>query len=159
MKINSKKKHYADKLVTPLYLFKLCQKRWGIKCNIDTCATEKNRKCRRFISKQQDFLKQWNFKKTDVLWGNFPHSQNRVFVKHISEVCKKIGCRAVLLLPINTLCSDYAEKYILPYVKISRKIIIKGRHKFLSPIALKVSKEPSVNGYVTVFYNKRRLKC
>lgn len=158
MKIKSKKKHYADNLTTPRHIFKLCQKIWKVKCNIDVCATKKNRKCRRFISKNQDFLKQFKFSPKDVLWGNFPHSQNSKFVKHTQLVCKENNCRAVLLLPINTLCSTYAKKHLLPYVEISRKIILTGRIQFLNPKTLRPSRYNSVNGYVTVFYNKRKRK-
>ena len=156
MKIKSKIKHYADNLVTPDYIFKLCQKRWRVKCNIDSCATKKTRKCKRFISKEQDFLKQFNFKKTDTFWCNFPHSMNKQFVKHIAHLHFNIGCRAVLLLPINTLCSTYARYYILPYAEINNKIIITGRIKFLDPKTLKPSKYNSVNGYVTVFFGKHK---
>lgn len=156
MIIKSKKKHPMDNLATPKYLFNLCQKRWRVKCNIDCCANKKNKKCRRFITKKQNFLKQFKFKRTDVLWGNFPHSQNKHFVKHTFDLWRNIGCRFVLVLPINTLCSEYALKYILPYVEISRKIIITGRHKFLSPRSQKESKLNSVNGYVTIYYGRRK---
>ena len=159
MRINSKKKHPMDNFVTPKYLYKLAASRWGVKCTIDVCATKDNKKCRRFISKKQNFLTMpfSYFKNTDVLWCNPPHSQSKYFVERIYQIWKKVGCAANLILPINTLCSEYAEKYILPYVKFSRKIIIKGRHKFLSPRALKITAEPSVNGYVTVFYPRRKI--
>lgn len=151
MKINNKKKHYADKLVTPRYLFKLCQKIWNVKCNIDVAADSKNKKCRRYISKEKDFLKQLKFKPTDILWGNFPHSEQKYFVIHMVKVCKLNNCRALLLLPINTLTSSYAKKHLLPVIKFEKKMIIEGRHKFLTPRSLKVSKEPSVNGYVAAY--------
>lgn len=156
MKINNKKKHYADKLVTPKYLFKLAQKKWNIKCNIDVAADIKNRKCRRFISREKDYLKQFKFNSKDILWCNFPHSKQKQFVIHTVKICKLNNCRALLLLPINVLTSSYAIKYLLPVLKFEKKMIIEGRHKFLSPIALKVSKEPSVNGYVAAYIPHRR---
>lgn len=150
-----KKKNYANNLSTPKHLFKLCQKRWRVKCNIDVCATPLNRKCRRYISKRQNFLKQFNFKRTDILWCNFPHAENYKFVKHLAEIIKNCGCKGLLLIPINTLTSDYAEKYLFPYVEISKKMIIKGRHRFLNR-AQKPSKEISVNGYVTLLAKRRK---
>lgn len=149
-----RKKNYADKLVTPKYLFKLCQKIWNVKCNIDVAADINNKKCRRFIDKQKDFLKQFDFKSTDVLWCNFPHSKQKKFVIHVVKVCKKNNCRALLLLPINVLTSTYAKKYLLPIIKFDKKMIIEGRHKFLTPKSLEVSKEPSVNGYVCAYIPK-----
>jgi len=156
MIINHKKKHYADNLTTPKYIFKKCQKIWKVKCNIDSCATEKNKKCRRFISKKQNFLKQNYFKKTDILWCNFPHSKNKQFVKHAYYLWRNTGCRFVLLLPINTLCSTYARKFILSYVEISKKIILTGRIAFLNPYTLRPTRQNSVNGYVTVYYGRRK---
>jgi phage N-6-adenine-methyltransferase len=155
MKINNQKKHYADKLVTPKYLFNLSQKKWKVKCNIDVAADRNNKKCRRYISKEKDYLKQFKFKRTDVLWGNFPHSKQKEFVIHTVKVCKLNRCRALLLLPINVLTSAYAVKYLLPVIKFEKKMIIKGRHKFLTPRSLKVSSEPSVNGYVAAYIPKR----
>jgi len=158
MIIKHKKKHYADNLTTPKYVFKKCQKIWGVKCNIDCCATKKNKKCRRFISKKQNFLKQFHFKKTDILWGNFPHSKNKQFVEHAYYLWCNIGCRFLLLLPINTLTSIYAKKFILPNVEISKKIILTGRIAFLNPYTLRPTRQNSVNGYVTIFFNKRKKK-
>ena len=156
MIIKSKKKHYADKLVTPKYLFELCQKIWRVKCTIDVAADRRNRKCKRFIDRDTDFLKQNKFKSKEILWGNFPHSKQKEFVIHVSQVCKKNGCGALLLLPINTLGSTYAKKYLLPYIKFEKKMIITGRHHFLSPIALNVSEQPSVNVYVAAYIPRRR---
>jgi hypothetical protein len=151
MIIKSKKKHYADKLVTPKHLFKLCQKIWRIKCNIDVAADKNNKKCRKFIDKKKDFLKQFKFKSTDVLWFNFPHSKQKEFVIHLVKVCKLNNCRALGLLPINVLTSSYAIKHLVPVIRFEKKMLIEGRHKFLTPRSLKVSKEPSVNGYVAVY--------
>ena len=157
MKINNKKKNYADNLSTPKYIFKKCQKIWGVKCNIDVCATKQNRKCCRFISKKENFLNRIRFKRSDIFWGNFPHSKNKQFIIHTFKLWKMIGCRAVLLLPINTLCSTYARKYILPYVHISKKNILTGRITFLRPRSQKPSEYGSVNGYVTIYYGRRKL--
>ena len=157
--IKSKKKNYADSLSTPGWLKRLGEKRFKIKCTIDLAATERNHKCRRFITPQKDFLKQLEmFKHMDVLWGNFPHSENYKFVRHTWEIYKKIGCRILLLMPINTLTSRYAKKYILPYIKFDRRMIIEGRINFLKPISQKESKLNSVNGYVFCYYPKRSLK-
>lgn len=155
---NGKNRHYADKLVTPKYLFKKAQKIWNVKCNIDVAANKRNKKCRRFIDKKKDFLKQFNFKPTDILFGNFPHSKQKEFVIHTCKVVKICKCRAVLLLPINVLGAAYAKKYLLPLIKFEKKMIITGRHHFLSPIALKVSKQPSVNVYVAAYIPNRKNK-
>jgi len=155
---NGKKKNNMDKLATPNYLFKKSQKIWNIKCNIDVAADKNNKKCRRFIDKKKDFLKQFKFKSTDILWCNFPHSKQKIFVTHVVKVCKLNKCRALLLLPINVLTATYAKKYLLPVIKFEKKMIIEGRHKFLTPRSLKVSSEPSVNGYVSCYIPNRRSK-
>lgn len=156
IKSKKRKNHYADKLITPRYLFKKAQSIWKVKCNIDVAATKENKKCRRFISKEENYLKQFNFKSTDILWCNFPHSKQKEFVIHTVKVWKKCRCRAILLLPINVLGSSYAKKYLLPYIKFQKKMIITGRHHFLSPIAQNISKQPSVNVYVSAYLPKRR---
>lgn len=160
MIINKKKKNYADSLSTPEWLFKLGEKRYRIKCNLDLAANNNNSKCEYYIDKDIDFLSTSpeEFTKSDILFGNFPHSKNYLFVKHTSEIYKKVGCRILLLLPINTLCSNYAKKYILPYIKFDRRMIIQGRIKFLNPISQKESKLNSVNGYVFCYYPKRSIK-
>ena len=155
MIIKSKKKHYADKLVTPPHLFKLAQKIWNVKCNIDVAADKNNKKCNRFIDKKKDFLKQLKFKSTDILWFNFPHSKQKQFVIHLVKVCKLNNCKALGLLPINVLTSTYAINHLIPVMKFEPKMLIQGRHKFLTPISLKVSKEPSVNGYIACYIPKR----
>ena len=159
MIIKSKKKNYADSLSTPVWLFKLGEKTYKIKCNIDVAATNKNSKCKLYIDRKVDFLSTTPevFKHSDILYGNFPHSKNYLFVKHMTEIYKKVGCRILLLLPINTLCSSYARKYILPFIKFDKRMIIQGRIKFLNPISQKESKLDSVNGYVFCFYPKRSL--
>lgn len=153
MIIQKKKNHYADKLSTPKETFKQCEKIWRVKCNIDTSADKRNKKCRRYITKEQDYLTKTDFKRTDILWGNFPHSQNGKFVEHTFNLWKSIGCRAVLLLPVNTLCSNYGKRFILHKAKIA---ILTGRIKFLRPISQKDSEFNSVNGYVTIYYGRRR---
>ena len=155
---NGKVKHNMDKLATPDYLFELGQKIWGVKCNIDVAADKNNRKCKRFIDKKKNFLKQFKFKSTDVLWWNFPHSNQKEFVLHLVQVCKSNDCQALGILPINALTSSYAINYLLPVIRFEKKMLIKGRHKFLTPRALNPSKEPSVNGYVSVYIPNRKNK-
>lgn len=156
---NGKVKHPMDNLATPTYLFKLAKKIWNVKPNIDVSASKHNRKCRRYIDKKKNFLLQFKFKPRDVLWFNFPHSEQKHFVIHLVRVCKLNRCRALGILPINALTATYAIKHLVPVMKFEKKMLIEGRHKFLTPRSLKISKEISINGYVAVYIpNRKRSK-
>jgi len=156
--IKTKKFNYADNLSTPKDIFKLCENRWKVKCTLDVCATNLNHKCRRFITKNTDFMKVRYIKSNEILWFNFPHSKNYKFIKHLCELYLKSNFRAIGILPINVLTSNYAQKYIIPYIVPNlKKMIIQGRISFLNK-AQKKSKHNSVNGYVTVYYPRRNKK-
>lgn len=153
-KKGKRKIKYADSLATPDPTFDLCQKIWNVKCTLDLTATELNTKCKKFITPQQDFFKVVSVDSNEVLWGNFPHSKQKEFVEHAFNIWINSNCQMLLLLPINTLCSNYAKKFILPWIDFDKKMILTGRIAFKNRRG-KISKHNSVNGYVCVFYPRR----
>jgi phage N-6-adenine-methyltransferase len=154
MLIKFKKKNYADSLSTPRKIFRYCERKWRVKCNLDVCATKKNRKCRAFFDRRRNGLnRRWKNqrRRRTVVWCNPPHSQTKNWIKIAYYEWKNFKTRTVGLIPINTLCSSYGKKYILPHAKFH---IITGRINFLNPRTQRPSKLNSVNGYVTIYYSR-----
>lgn len=147
-----------ENLSTPDNIFSKCMKIHNTWSDLDLCATSKNSKCDHFFREDEDSLKQsWQFFCYGSLWCNPPHKQTKKF---IIKACKEFlksnrKLKIVFLIPINTLTSNYAKQYILPYVKISNKNILTGRIKFLCEYCGTPTKLNSVNGYVTIIYANR----
>ena len=82
-------------------------------------------------------------------WCNPPHSKNEEFVKKAHEQWKKHNINIMMILPANSLCTNYAEKLIHPYAEyhpINRKFC-----KFLHDGK---KKDSSRNGYFVVIWRK-----
>lgn len=139
-------------LTTPVSTFIECEDYWNLKLNFDLCATRHNTKCNLFYDEKINFF---NIKKLNPHFNYFenpPHDKTKFFVEHTYHLWKTSNCNIVVLLPINTLTSTYARKYILPFCKIQ---ILTGRIHFLCNNCFKPTKDPSVNGYVSVLYAKK----
>lgn len=153
MKIKTQSNHYADNLTTPIEIFRKCQKIWNTECTLDVCATKNTTKCNDYFSIKDNGLKQeW---KSKCIWCNPPHSQTGLWVKKAYEQWIKHNIRIIMLLPVNTLTSNYFKKYAMPYIKFQKKMIL-SRINFLNPRTNKPSKYNSVNGYMTIFYERRK---
>lgn len=155
MIINHKKNNYADRLSTPDNEFIKCKKLWKIKCDLDVCAEISNTKCFWYYNKKHNGLKQpWGGYN---IWCNPPHSQTKAWVIKAFYEWKTSNINILMLLPINTMTSNYFKQFALPYIQFKRKMIL-NRINFLDYKTQKPSKFNSVNGYVSVFFKKRRSK-
>ena len=153
MRINNKKAHH-DNFVTPKLNFKQCQKIWHTKCNLDVCATKESSMCGRyFYDKKDDGLFQsW---KGYIVWCNPPHSQTKKWIIKAFQEWNDHNIKIVMLIPINCMTANYFKAFALPWIEFKKEMIL-SRIRFLNPKSLKPSKFNSVNGYVTIFYNKRK---
>lgn len=153
----------GDELITPDDIVKQCLKIHGFNfITLDICADQNNTKADMFISKRINALtRNWIVKKQKktnkdfVIWVNAPHSQNKEFVEKACEQWQRCDMNIVMLLPVNTLTSNYAKKFIHPFCDISWKMFL-GRIKFIDPRTNLPSAYNSVNGYATICFKSKR---
>lgn len=141
-----------NSLTTPNDIFTRCNLIWNVSCNFDLCADHKNTRCAVYYHKKIDLFNIKRLNTNFTYWFNPPHDQIKQFVEHIFNLWRRSNVQIIGILPINTLCSNYASKYILPFAKYQP---LTGRIKFLCPNCFEPTKLNSVNGYVTIFYDKR----
>jgi len=165
MIINHNKKSVMDSFSTPEEIYKRCCKIWKLEPTLDVSATRENTKCLYFLTEKLDSLKiDWipykylgdinnkNHTFNKVIWCNPPHSKTKDFVKKAFTQWQKYNLDIIMLLPLNTLSSNYANEFLIPFTKIN---FLTGRIKFIDPEINLPSKYPSVNGYFTCLYPKR----
>ncbi len=134
----------SDEWETPQELYDYLCKKYKIKPELDVAANRTNTKCLAWSELAFDI--HWC---RDV-WCNPPHSKNEAFVRKAFNEWDKHNINIMMILPANSLCTNYAEDYILPYAKyhpINRKycnFLHKGE-----------SKDHSRNGYFVVIWRKR----
>lgn len=108
---------------TPNEIFEPLQKEFDLQ--LDVCATHENHKCKKFMTKEIDGLKQaWN----ENFWMNPPFGREiKKWVQRAYEQSEKHNVTGVLLLPVrcNTL---WWHKYIIDTKAEVR--FLKGEIKF-----------------------------
>ena len=145
----------SDEWETPNELFNFLIIKTGIKPKIDVCATYENRKCPahfgfdNFDKTIQDGLNTQWFADS---WCNPPHSLTGKFVEKAYRENKENNIKILMLIPANTMSSNYFHEYVLNNVRASY-FPIKGRIKFLQNG--KESKFISRNAYICVVFNHR----
>lgn len=91
---------------------------------LDPCATEKNTKCKKYYTKDQDGLQQdWS---NNVVFVNPPYSQAKEWVQKCYWESKNKGVKVVMLIPART-DTRYFHDFIYGKAEIR---FIKGRLKF-----------------------------
>ena len=145
----------SDEWETPNELFNFLIGKTGISPKIDVCATYENRKCPahfgfdNFDKTIQDGLNTQWFADS---WCNPPHSLTGKFVEKAYRENKENNIKILMLIPANTMSSNYFHEYVLNNVRASY-FPIKGRIKFLQNG--KESKFISRNAYICVVFNHR----
>ena len=145
----------SDEWETPNELFNFLISKTGISPKIDVCATYENRKCPahfgfdNFDKTIQDGLNTQWFADS---WCNPPHSLTGKFVEKAYRENKENNIKIIMLIPANTMSSNYFHEYVLYNVRASY-FPIKGRIKFLQNG--KESKFISRNAYICVVFNHR----
>jgi len=151
----------SDEWETPQELFDYLCEKYKITPRLDVASTMENRKCQYFIDDEVDALEhEWlvNYfmdkgvlldgTKVDV-WCNPPHSLTEIFVKKAYEQWAKHNINIIMIIPANSMCTNYAEEAILlsaEYHPINRrfcKFLYKGEKK-----------DSSRNGYFVVIWRK-----
>ena len=143
----------SDEWETPPNLYThLCNK-YTIHPYLDVAANKKNSLCRWYHENalEEDWIihDELEMEVQDV-WCNPPHSHNESFVKKAYEQWSKYNMNVMMILPANSLCTNYAENWIYPFTEyhpINRKYC-----KFLYQGE---EKDSSRNGYFVVIWRKR----
>ena len=145
----------SDEWETPQELYDhLCDK-YELKPNLDVACTWENSKCVAGChwDLETDGLEcDWalsEFKNESIVWCNPPHSLNEEFVIKAYGEWSKHNINIMMILPANSMCTNYAEHLIQPYAEyhpINRKFckfLYKGEKK-----------DSSRNGYFVVIWRK-----
>ena len=137
----------SDEWETPQELFdSLCSK-YNFEPIGDVCATSQNKKCNNYFAKEEDALEQgWWY----TNWCNPPHSLSEEFVRKAHSSFRKEKFETMMILPANSLCTNYAEQCIedkAEYHPINRKYC-----RFLYNGE---TKDHSRNGYFVVIWRLR----
>lgn len=138
----------SDEWETPFALFDFICEKTGITPKIDVCATRENRKCGTFYSMSTNGLEQEWF--ADV-WCNPPHSLTGKFVEKADYEYQKRNINILMIIPANTVSSEYFHKYI--YEKGRAFFPIRGRIRFYNNG--KPSQHISRNAYLGIVWKKK----
>ena len=104
-----------DDWETPQALYDKLDTEFGF--TVDVCATQRNAKCQRFFSPEQDgLLQDW---RGEIVWCNPPYSTRLqdAFVRKAYESTRDPGTTVVALLPARTDTKRF-HQYILDKAEI-----------------------------------------
>ena len=136
-----------DEFETPRKLFdSLCLKH-SIFPTLDIAATERNKKCNKFFSIENNALEQEFY---EDIWGNHPHTLHAEFAEKYYQQWAKHNINCLTIFPANCGRTTYWHKFIEPF---ARYYMIEGSIRFLQNG--KPSKDTSRNAYVCVVWRKR----
>lgn len=147
----------SDEFETPKELYKELCKKYKLNPRLDVACSYIdgycNKKCYEGWFEGMDSLNiDWvptGGLKVDV-WCNPPHSLTERFVKKACEQWKKHNINVMMIIPANTMSSQYWEGFIEGFAEYHP---IRGRIRFL--VDGKPTKYHSRNAYVCVIFRKR----
>ena len=100
----------SDEWEIPWELFVDLQHKYNFEPTLDVCATKENRQCDKFFDKKINALKQkWDPKN----WCNPPRGFYKEFVKKSSDEFVNFENETMMIIPANSICTNYSEKYII----------------------------------------------
>ena len=141
----------SDDWETPQELYDYLCDKYELNPTLDVAANSENCKCRGYLPYSLEPEISWQCNPTiETVWCNPPHSLNEQFVKKAQREWVKHNINIMMILPANSLCTNYAENYIHPYAEyhpINRKFC-----KFLHNGKVMDS---SRNGYFVVIWRKK----
>ncbi len=142
------KESLSDEYETPFDLFvDLCVK-YDVRPGLDAAATLQNTLCVNFRTKEDDGLQgNWLLD----TWVNPPHSRNEDFVRKAYEQNQKNNTNILMILPCNSMSSNYFFDCIEGGK--AEFHAIKGRIRFL--LDGKLSNYVSRNGYISVIWRSK----
>lgn len=115
----------SDEWEIPLEDFMGLKWKYKFEPTLDVCATEENAILDNFYTKEDNALeKNWDPKN----WCNPPNSKpnKELFMKKADEEFVNHGNETLMIVPADSLCTVYAEKYVLKnnyhYEPITRRI-------------------------------------
>lgn len=115
----------SDEWETPSEIYIWLINKYKFNPTLDVCATDNNAMLDNFYTKETDALKQkWDKEN----WCNPPNSKpnKELFMKKASEEFLEHGNKTLMIVPADSLCTVYAEQYVLKnnffYEPITRRI-------------------------------------
>lgn len=152
------KKSASDEHWTPDDIVKLAEDKFDLKFNFDVAATEENKKCDNFLTKEDNALEQdWILDYGDtVVWCNPPGSKVQAFVNKAFDEWRKHNITICMLIPTNTISNKEFEiiwnssKIYPDYIQIHPLFGIRPRFLYKG----EEPDYPSRNGYIFLIFNK-----
>jgi len=142
-----------DYFETPLWLYYQIEEETGLKFDLDICASEKNKKCDRWLSEDFDTLHYKGNYTADAIWCNPPRSKNGKFVNYIYDIWQEQNIDVVMLLCWNDIGNKYGEK-LLPHI-LNKEIIVGNLGKVVFDKGGLPSDYPSRLCYFWAWFKKR----
>ena len=108
---------------TPQELYDMLCEKYQIKPKLDVCATSENSKCARYFNKGHNALHTFIVWDRDS-WCNPDHNLTEEFVKKAYTEWEDNNINIMMILPANSMCTNYAERFIWNYAEfhpINRK--------------------------------------
>jgi len=143
----------SDEWETPKDLFDYLCDRYELYPTLDVCATLKNTKCLGYLPKPIGLSKaSWKPNPmVDTVWCNPPHSQTEAFVRKARFEWKWANINILMIIPANSMCTNYSEECIRPTEADWYPINRKWCHFLFKGEVVGSSR----NGYFVVIWRKR----
>lgn len=136
-----------DEFETPKELFCSLIQKHQVFPTLDVAATEQNRKCLKYFSKEDNALEQeW----LEDSWCNHPHTLHSEFVEKNHQQWIKHNKNRMMIIPANCMRTSYWHSFIENQAEYHA---IEGSIRFLKDG--KPTKEHSRNAYVCVIWRKK----
>lgn len=150
----------SDEWGTPDWVYDQLCEAYDIHPTIDLAANSMNTMCFHYFDIEDDALsREWNTCSCDFppeedlnddRWLNGPHSLTKQFVIKAHEQWLKHNINILMIIPANSICTKYAEKYIHGSAEYHP---IFFRPRFLRDGV--PAKDPARNSYFVVIWRKR----
>jgi hypothetical protein len=140
-----------DEWETPDDLYTDLTNVYDLEPQLDVCANKNNTKCRYWLENALNDV--WLLDgdvKPSCVWCNPPHTKTKEFVKKAFIEWNNFNINILMIIPANSVCTEYAKKYIKGSAEIHP---IFGRIRFWQDGY--PSKYPSRNSYFVVIWRKR----
>jgi len=101
---------------TPDELYNMLCQKYKLKPSLDVAANEDNCKCVGYLPDYATLKPDISWKcnpSVTTIWCNPPHKLNKQFVEKAYYQWEKNNLNIMMILPANSICTNYAEDFIL----------------------------------------------
>lgn len=153
------KESRSDEWWTDQKLYNELCKKYDFYPEIDVAATEANRLCKFYFSKEENALtRNWKIgKKKRKCWLNPPNKIIRLFIEKAYEQFASFGIKTMMIVPLNvqSSCSWWTNVQIP--MERGEKILVRPIHKRRKFLFKGTDRGTSINGYCVIIFGRKKL--